>query len=493
MKPSGAQDPNAIPGDVKRLGASRRSLNYSLPAPSADQTVNVLLAISPGPVQQLLEGELVRRGYRPILVNRADQLLGLLQMYPSRLLILDRLPDVANPYVFCKECLALHPSLNILLLVDRLTNPRDARRLMALRFGALDMVSSEVSSLGRLVERIEVLVQPPHAASESPNQRVRQRSEEAQGPAQLPSGNAPRSWLNSLVAALPWPMRQRQSDPADSPGEDTLKLGARLVSQRLISEDQLAYALQEQKILGLRLGEVCIYLGWLSYADLLLVLEQPQHLLGQILVASGYLSFAQLRLALQEQQETQQHLATIIHSHHWVSREVLKQALQEQQRLQGAASSSVEDGFGPRLLPASTGRPQRSDRASPAADPEQAKIDQIARQASILCGLERLSEARQLLQEGLAQYPQHPGLLLGYGVVLNRQGELAKAAQVLETLSQVQPESSAALTLLGTIYVALSDKPRARQVYARAYVLLSKQKRPVEARRVREALDKLEP
>ncbi|MBD2103137.1 tetratricopeptide repeat protein [Leptolyngbya sp. FACHB-261] len=498
MKYSGAPDPNFVPEGDWFAEAVKRPLNYNLPIPSVDRTVNILLAMPPGAIQRTLESELVRRGYRPILVSRADQLLGLLQVYPSRLLILDRLAGVANPYIFCKECLALHPSLNILLLVDQLTNPKDARRLMALRFGALDMVSRDEAHIGRLVERIEVLIQPPNPVNESAPESEAQKSEgktDDPTPALLEpnrpgQGKRLLTWFSSMVEALQRPIRKREGDVETLPNDESQKIGARLVNRKLITEEQLAMALQEQKILGLKLGEVCIYAGWLSYADLLLVLDRPQHLLGQILVSSGYLSFAQLRLALQEQQETQQHLATIIHNHHWVSKEVLVQALHEQQRLQQLDITKDKTDY--KVAEDLEAAP---DLTTPPLEDKDLDdwINLTARRASILYSRNQLDEASKLLQAGLARSPKHPGLLLGYSVVLSRQGQFAQAARLLETLTRVQPESAAALTLLGTVSLSLQDRPRARQAYARAYVLLSKQKRTAEASRIRQVIEQLEP
>ncbi len=468
-------------------GSGDAASDYELPIPTVDQGFNILLAMPPSIFQTKLERELTRRGYQPLLARRSDELLKLLHTLPARLLILDRLPGVANNYIFCKECLALHPALNILLLADRLTGLADARRLMALRYGALDMISRDEADIGRLVERIEVLIPPP-----IPQDRAKGTAEP--GPAGSATGastateNRPprRSWLQSVLSALQRPVLDRSAETESA--EAVQKIGARLVSRKLITEEQLAIALQEQKILGLRLGEVCVYAGWISYADLLMVLDRPQHLLGQILVASGHLSFAQLRIALQEQEETGQHLATIIHGHHWVSREVLAQALNEQRRLEQTTPPPAELEPPPAPPPAASDDGPTEGTLAAA----QAWAATLARRASLLCSRNQLAEASHLLQGGLQRFPNHPGLLLAHAVVLHRQGQIGEAAQVLEGLVQQQPQSAAALTLLGTVRRALQDRTGARQAYSRAYQILSQGHRRDEAQRIQAVLAELE-
>jgi type IV pilus assembly protein PilB len=87
------------------------------------------------------------------------------------------------------------------------------------------------------------------------------------------------------------------------------KLGEILIAQKLLTEEQLLYALQEHKRTGVSLGVVLVRLGFISEEDLSSVLGQQIHLnqrkrIGEVLVEQGLISQEQLDRGLEEQRQS---------------------------------------------------------------------------------------------------------------------------------------------------------------------------------------------
>lgn len=87
------------------------------------------------------------------------------------------------------------------------------------------------------------------------------------------------------------------------------KLGEILISQGLITEEQLLIALKEHKRTGISIGTVLVKLGFISDDDLSSVLGQQIHLdqkkrIGEVLLEQGLLTEEQLQAGLEEQRKT---------------------------------------------------------------------------------------------------------------------------------------------------------------------------------------------
>ena len=97
-------------------------------------------------------------------------------------------------------------------------------------------------------------------------------------------------------------------------------IGQRLVEAGFIDETQLEEALSLQADTGLLLGEVCLLKGWMNYKNLKACLPEVRSKLGEKLIASGLISMEQLWLALLEQRITGLRLGEIIVNRGWVDR-----------------------------------------------------------------------------------------------------------------------------------------------------------------------------
>ena len=87
------------------------------------------------------------------------------------------------------------------------------------------------------------------------------------------------------------------------------KLGEILISQGLITDEQLLVALKEHKRTGISIGTVLVKLGFISDDDLSSVLGQQIHLdqkkrIGEVLLAQGLLTEEQLQQGLEEQRKS---------------------------------------------------------------------------------------------------------------------------------------------------------------------------------------------
>ena len=87
------------------------------------------------------------------------------------------------------------------------------------------------------------------------------------------------------------------------------KLGEILIAQKLLTEEQLLYALQEHKRTGVSLGVVLVRLGFITEEDLSSVLGHQIHLnqrkrIGEVLVDQGLITREQLDKGLEEQRTT---------------------------------------------------------------------------------------------------------------------------------------------------------------------------------------------
>jgi hypothetical protein len=108
-----------------------------------------------------------------------------------------------------------------------------------------------------------------------------------------------------------------------------------LLSQNMITEDQLEEALSVQKKKPfLRLGELLFSLGHLTFSQLEELLEQQYSdmRLGQLLIRKGYLTADQLENAMNEHERTGLLLGHLIIKLGYCSMEQLQQVLEEQRR-----------------------------------------------------------------------------------------------------------------------------------------------------------------
>jgi type IV pilus assembly protein PilB len=87
------------------------------------------------------------------------------------------------------------------------------------------------------------------------------------------------------------------------------KLGEILISQGLITDEQLLTALQEHKRSGISIGSVLVKMGFISEDELSSVLGNQIHIdhkkrIGEVLVEQGLITEAQIQLGLDEQKKS---------------------------------------------------------------------------------------------------------------------------------------------------------------------------------------------
>lgn len=113
------------------------------------------------------------------------------------------------------------------------------------------------------------------------------------------------------------------------------KLGEILLSQGLITEDQLQHALQEHKSSGISLGTVLVRLGYITEDDLSTFLGEQIQLnqrkrIGEVLVEQGLITEAQLEAGLLEQKKTNLQLGKCLVSLGYISEEKIIDVLSAQ-------------------------------------------------------------------------------------------------------------------------------------------------------------------
>ncbi|MDO5575467.1 MAG: ATPase, T2SS/T4P/T4SS family, partial [Fibrobacter sp.] len=87
------------------------------------------------------------------------------------------------------------------------------------------------------------------------------------------------------------------------------KLGEILIAQGLITQEQMLFALQEQKRTGMSFGRILVSLGYVKEEELSSVLGQEIHLdqrkrIGEVLIEQGLITEEQLNQGLEEQRKT---------------------------------------------------------------------------------------------------------------------------------------------------------------------------------------------
>jgi hypothetical protein len=113
------------------------------------------------------------------------------------------------------------------------------------------------------------------------------------------------------------------------------RLGAMLVTQGIITDEQLADALEEQRQKPyLRVGEILFGRGVINFAQLEELLEQQytDMRLGQLMIRKGHLTAEQLDSAMHEHEQTGLLLGHLIVRLGFCSHETVQQVLQEQRR-----------------------------------------------------------------------------------------------------------------------------------------------------------------
>lgn len=114
------------------------------------------------------------------------------------------------------------------------------------------------------------------------------------------------------------------------------RLGQVLLSQGIITAEQLDHALREQtKKPYLRIGEVLFTLGYLSFSQLEEQLEQQYRdlRLGQLLVRRGLLNSDQLESAIGEHEQTGLLLGHLVIKLGYCTLEQVSRVLEEQRTL----------------------------------------------------------------------------------------------------------------------------------------------------------------
>lgn len=123
----------------------------------------------------------------------------------------------------------------------------------------------------------------------------------------------------------------RQKQPSQRPA---LPLGQQLLQAGYLDQLTIAQILAAQSQSPLRFGEIGQDLGSLSPEALYRFVECSSLRLGEILVLNGFLSFAQLKASLQQQQKSRKKLGDLLVTHRVISSEILEWALHEQSYLQ---------------------------------------------------------------------------------------------------------------------------------------------------------------
>lgn len=113
------------------------------------------------------------------------------------------------------------------------------------------------------------------------------------------------------------------------------KIGEILLSQGLITQDQLIQGLEEQKSSGLSLGTVLVKLGFINDDELSGVLGQQIQLeqrkrIGEVLIDQGLITEEQLKLGLEEQKRSGKRLGRCLVKLNFISEDKLIDALSAQ-------------------------------------------------------------------------------------------------------------------------------------------------------------------
>ncbi|MFC6521126.1 hypothetical protein ACFQAT_16675 [Undibacterium arcticum] len=135
----------------------------------------------------------------------------------------------------------------------------------------------------------------------------------------------------------------------DAAVETSGPLGELLLQANRITRAQRDFSLNEQKKTGERLGELLVRLGWLSHAELNVLLAIQQHRgradsplrLGNILAAIGVISHQTLADALIQQQVTRKQLGEVLVELYNVSPSQVTNGLRLQQKLTTAALTTL--------------------------------------------------------------------------------------------------------------------------------------------------------
>ena len=121
---------------------------------------------------------------------------------------------------------------------------------------------------------------------------------------------------------------------------DDKRLGHYLVEAGLLTGQQLKTALSEQKVTGLRLGELIVKKRWLKQQTVEFLMEKllirdqvvvqtDDKRLGHYLVEAGLLTQAQVETALSEQKGTGLRLGEFIVKKGWVKEETVEFLIKE--------------------------------------------------------------------------------------------------------------------------------------------------------------------
>lgn len=95
-------------------------------------------------------------------------------------------------------------------------------------------------------------------------------------------------------------------------------IGQRLIEAGYLSREQLQEALEVQRKTAMLLGEVCVLRGWLTYDQVRDCLPKIRSRLGNRLVSEKLITMEQLWLAILEQRQTGERLGKILVARGWV-------------------------------------------------------------------------------------------------------------------------------------------------------------------------------
>ncbi len=130
------------------------------------------------------------------------------------------------------------------------------------------------------------------------------------------------------------------------------KLGEILLAQGLINHDQLMYALQESKRLGVTIGSILVKLGYIKDEDLTAVLGQQIQLnqrkrIGEVLVDQGFIQPKQIDEGLEMQKRSGKQLGKCLVELGYISEEKLIDVLSAQLDIQHVVLDNFQ--LSPRL------------------------------------------------------------------------------------------------------------------------------------------------
>jgi type II secretory ATPase GspE/PulE/Tfp pilus assembly ATPase PilB-like protein len=165
------------------------------------------------------------------------------------------------------------------------------------------------------------------------------------------------------------------------PAPKKLKIGELLVREGFLTQSQVEHALTVQKARQppVPFGEICKELGFISPADLGRVLQKHYHRLplGDLLVHMGLVTHEQIAAALEQQKKSKKKLGALLVEQNAVSEAALVQALYQQAQSLGQPGPSTPEEGEPPTRPAPSAR-TREGKFEVLVDARRIDADQLA-------------------------------------------------------------------------------------------------------------------